>query len=476
MKMYRRYGVALLGVCAVVAACASGSRSPSATGGASGSGTQASGHTSTLSTLPSTSSSIASSRSSSSSSAPVTGPCDIFGSGGTPCVAAHSTVRALYGSYTGSLYQVRRADHTTKDIPLLTPGGFADSSIQDSFCQDTTCTISTIYDQSGMGNHLMSAPGGGAAPMPDNEANATDLKLTVGGHKVYGVHIPRGVGYRVNVTLGVATGDDPETEYMVTSGTYVNGGCCFDYGNAETDNNNDGEGTMEAIYFGTCTWWGKGSGTGPWVMGDLENGLWAGATTPNNANASVTFPYVTAMVKGDSGNHWAIKAGNAQAGSLTTMWDGARPNGYNPMKKQGAIILGIGGDNSNGAQGNFFEGVMTSGYASDATDNAVQANIVAAGYQTHTVPGYIGCYGDSQTRDLPEAAYQGNGSATVESCISACQSAGYKYAGAQDSTQCFCGNSYGAYGPSSSCSVTCPGSSVETCGGSWANSVYATGN
>ena len=50
------------------------------------------------------------------------------------------------------------------------------------------------------------------------------------------------------------------------------------------------------------------------------------------------------------------------------------------MKKQGAIILGIGGDNSNGAQGNFFEGVMTSGNAPDASDDAVQANIVAAGY------------------------------------------------------------------------------------------------
>ena len=60
---------------------------------------------------------------------------------------------------------------------------------------------------------------------------------------------------------------------------------------------------------------------------------------------------------------------NAQSGMLTTMYDGARPSGrYNPMKKQGAIILGIGVDNSNGAQGNFFEGVMTSGNASDASD------------------------------------------------------------------------------------------------------------
>jgi hypothetical protein len=47
---------------------------------------------------------------------------------------------------------------------------------------------------------------------------------------------------------------------------------------------------------------------------------------------------------------------------------------------QGAIILGIGGDNSRKAIGTFYEGVMTTGYSSDATDDAVHANIVAAGY------------------------------------------------------------------------------------------------
>lgn len=50
------------------------------------------------------------------------------------------------------------------------------------------------------------------------------------------------------------------------------------------------------------------------------------------------------------------------------------------MSKEGSIILGIGGDNSVGAQGTFYEGVMTSGYPSDATENSVQANIVAAKY------------------------------------------------------------------------------------------------
>ena len=61
-------------------------------------------------------------------------------------------------------------------------------------------------------------------------------------------------------------------------------------------------------------------------------------------------------------------------------WRAPKVSGYNPMSKEGAIILGIGGDNSNGAQGTFYEGVMTSGYPSDATENSVQANIVAAKY------------------------------------------------------------------------------------------------
>jgi non-reducing end alpha-L-arabinofuranosidase len=58
-------------------------------------------------------------------------PCDIYAAGGTPCVAAHSTVRALYSSYDGPLYQVRRtSDSATKDIGLLTPGGFANSPVK----------------------------------------------------------------------------------------------------------------------------------------------------------------------------------------------------------------------------------------------------------------------------------------------------------------------------------------------------------
>ncbi|GHJ43671.1 alpha-N-arabinofuranosidase [Catellatospora sp. TT07R-123] len=321
------------------------------------------------------------------SQAATTQPCDIYASGGTPCVAAHSTTRALYGAYNGALYQVRRAsDNTTRDIGLLSAGGYANAATQDSFCAGTSCLITVIYDQSGRGNHLTQAPPGGfngpAAGGYDNLANATAAPITVNGNKAYGVFVAPGTGYRNNNTNGVAKGDQPEGMYAIFDGTHYNGGCCFDYGNAETNSRDNGNGTMEAIYFGNIKVWGYGTGNGPWIMADLENGLFSGVNAGYNANdPTINHRFLTAIVKGEP-NHWSIRGGNAQSGSLSTFYNGARPNvaGYNPMKKEGAIILGIGGDNSVGAAGTFYEGVMTSGYPSDATENAVQANIVAAGY------------------------------------------------------------------------------------------------
>jgi hypothetical protein len=291
------------------------------------------------------------------------------------------------GAYSGPLYQVKKADGTTKDIWVLAPGGFANAADQDAFCGTDTCTISMIYDQSGKGNHLTKAPPGGAKTTGDNEANAKALPITVSGHNVYGEHNAIGVGYRNNTAVGTATGDNPETMYMITSANYYNGGCCFEYGNAESNSRDNGEGAAEAVYFGTCTIWNKGAGTGPWVMADLENGLWAGDASPYQNNQSVpeTWNYVTGMVKGDkagssaSSGHWTIKVGNAQSGMLGTPFDGPRPtSSYSPMRKEGAIILGTAGDNSNAGQGNFFEGVMTAHYSTNAADDAVQANIVAA--------------------------------------------------------------------------------------------------
>lgn len=319
------------------------------------------------------------------SSVVAAGPCDLYSSGGTPCVAAHSTTRALYSAYTGPLYQVKRSsDSTTTTISPLSAGGVANAAAQDSFCAGTTCLITIIYDQSGRGNHLTQAPPGGfdgpAANGYDNLADATSAPVTLNGQKAYGVYIAPGTGYRNDAASGTATGDEPQGLYAVLDGTHYNGECCFDYGNAETSNTDTGDGHMEAIYFGDCDFWGTGSGSGPWIMADLENGLFSGSSAGYNAgDPSISSRFVTAIVKGES-NQWAIRGGNAASGSLSTFYSGVRPSGYNPMHKEGAIILGIGGDNSNSAEGTFYEGVMTSGYPSDATENSVQANIVAAKY------------------------------------------------------------------------------------------------
>ncbi|MFY1622561.1 arabinofuranosidase catalytic domain-containing protein [Micromonospora sp. WMMD723] len=316
--------------------------------------------------------------------AATTGPCDIYASGGTPCVAAHSTTRALYGAYNGPLYQVRRtSDNTTRDVGVLSAGGVVDAAIQDSFCANTSCVITIIYDQSGRNNRLTQAPGGywpGPAPGGwDNLADAKAAPITIGGQKAYGVYVSPGTGYRNNNTNGVATGDQPEGIYAVVDGTHYNQWCCFDYGNAQTDGQADSPAIMETVYFGANKQWGYGAGAGPWVMADLEWGLFSGVNAGYNNIASINHRFVTAMVKGEP-NHWAIRGGNAQSGGLTTYFDGRRPNGYHPMKKEGAILLGIGGDNSVSGRGTFFEGVLTSGYPSPATEDAVQANIAGAGY------------------------------------------------------------------------------------------------
>jgi hypothetical protein len=318
------------------------------------------------------------------SQAAPTGPCDIYASGGTPCVAAHSTTRALFSAYNGALYQVRRSsDNTTRNIGVLA-SGVADAAAQDSFCAGTTCVITIIYDQTSRHNDLAQAPGGyfpgPAAGGLDNVANALAEPVMVGGQKAYGVLIPPGTGYRNNNTNGVATGDQPEGMYTVFDGTHYNNGCCFDYGNAERNNRDNGNGTMEALYFGTVPQ-GYGTGSGPWIMADLENGVYSGVNYGYNDIPSINHRFVTAILKGGP-NHWALRGGDAQSGGLSTYFDGPRPNraGYNPMKKEGAILLGVGGDNSNWSAGTFYEGVMTSGYPSASTENAVQANITAVRY------------------------------------------------------------------------------------------------
>ena len=335
-------------------------------------------------------------------------PCDIYGTAGTPCAAAHSMVRSLYSAFNGSLYQLtRNGDNATLDVQTLTPGGRADAVVHEQFCAANPlaaaagtggsyppradCVVSVIYDQTGHGNHLLPATPAINNPAFDNPVNATRHPITFGGKRAYGAYFETGMGYRAQNTSFVATGNDEETLYMVTSGTHYNGGCCFDYGNSENDCTNHSayvDGAMEAVYFG---WPYNSAERGPWIGADLENGIYGGPFDGNASSSSFLHsPFVTAMVKGGT-DSFATKGGDAMVGELRLLSNGPRPAGYQPMKKTGAIILGVGGDNmGRGRQlnvgipgmsiGTFYEGLLTVGYTSDAADAAVQADIVAAGY------------------------------------------------------------------------------------------------
>lgn len=317
------------------------------------------------------------------------GPCDIYKAGNNTCVAAHSTIRALFSAYAGNLYQVKRAsDGMTKDIPVKSPGGVADSAQQEAFCMGTTCTILRVYDQSPNGNFLEAEiPGstvGGA--QGQSAANAAAEALTVGGHKVYSLYTrPSQAYWRDGSKTGIPVGAEPQGIYMVTSGKHFNDGCCYNYGNGQLSRKYEGGPTMDAIYFGNNKLWGTGAGDGPWIMADMEDGMLSGPTNKHNPDLpSIPFTYVTAVEKNDGTATYALRGGDATSGALTTYYEGALPQGKQPMKKQGGIVLGSGGDccltNNNLSEGTFYEGAIVTGYPAAATEDAIQANIVSAGY------------------------------------------------------------------------------------------------
>jgi non-reducing end alpha-L-arabinofuranosidase len=341
-------------------------------------------------------------------------PCDVFSQGGTKCSTAHSTVRVVVSGYAGPLYQLCKGSlspgpssckGTIQDITAIE--GYADVATHDAFCGTESCAITKIYDQTGNGYDLEPAPAGGMKPSPDVPAKASVLPVKINGHSAYGVLVKPGTGYRTSCNgcnflkgQAMAIGDEPQSMYMVTSQSDLVDGCCFDYGNAETTSNDDGNGTMEAVYFGGGVVWGTGYGgkPGPWVMADLENGVFAGWENGQDKNISTNMPlkfdFVTAIVVGDTqekncgkGRYMLYGADatgvDATYGKLVTLYDGIRPEkaGYVPMQKQGSLILGTGGDNSSGAGGHFYEGATATGPAiPKKTANQLHAAIVAARY------------------------------------------------------------------------------------------------
>ena len=387
-------------------------------------------------------------RLSAAAAAPPPGVCDIFLSGGAPCVAAFSLSRALFAAFDGPLYRVRNsATNATRDVGVVSAGGIADVAAQERFCGAALCVVEAIYDQSPGANHLGREKGFAFLPPPRNSQDAgvnltAQSRVSLAGHPVYSAvfdsHCDVGsgrscdglqAGYSNRTAQGTAVGDEPQTVYALFDGRHYNTGCCFEFGNAEK-NETRLSGSMEAA--SVCIICARRAQVGGGRRRSATAGALRGAllthsrtrapiATPRAAHnrsyygcndthaplpACETGPYVysdlehmhemmplpgfrpkflqpvdfrLALVKGEPGRLVLATADAHADSALETIFDGPYPANFT-SKKQGGIVLGVGGDNSPWGSGTFYEGCMTRGFSSSEADAAVLANVVAARY------------------------------------------------------------------------------------------------
>ncbi|GEM_PF-2329325 len=337
-------------------------------------------------------------------------PGDIAVAAGSPVVAAHAMTRALFAAYDGPLFKALRvSDDQELDIGVVAPGGLADLATLETFCAGTSCKLTTLYDQSGNGNDMWRGDTPENAPMDNDEApRLCDLMDIEYWEMSDGTRVPVALehGWEPDLvwkstsqclrnrdrTNNMPRGAEPQTEYAIFHGRYVNGNCCFNYGSTGNRIHYTGPGTLSAITFSKMTFWSKGLGDGPWPMFDWEQGVYAGNTckcnsgagcqectaTGENPNPAVLHDIVTVFGKHNGVDHWQLKSGNAKGGALMVNIDeSALPDGYSPLRQEGGLGLGEGGAGDSGGSGAFSEGAVIAGETSDATDDAIQASIVS---------------------------------------------------------------------------------------------------
>jgi hypothetical protein len=331
-------------------------------------------------------------------------PGDVAKAAGTPFVAAHAMTRALFAAYTGPLFKALRvSDKQEKDIGTVSATGLADVAALSTFCANTTCKVTTLYDQSGNGNDLWRADDPSTnQPGTVKPCDLMDIQYwqMSDGTKMP-IAVETGAMWKSTAqclrnrdkTKNMPTGAKPQTEYAIFHSQYLNNNCCFNYGNTGNAVHYSGPGTLSALNLSKITFWSKGTGNGPWPMVDFETGVYAGNTAKcgsgvpsgvactssgENPNPSVTFDIVSTFFKHNGVNHWALKTGNAKAGALAVNIDlSALPAGYSPLKQEGGLGLGEGGAGDANGTGGFSEGAVLAGETTDATDDAIQKSIVS---------------------------------------------------------------------------------------------------
>jgi hypothetical protein len=278
-----------------------------------------------------------------------------------------------------------------------TVDGFADAAAVDAACAATICTVSLLYDHSGKGNHLSVAkalvrddrPGDAMDPF---ESGATKQSLTVGGRRVYSLHMEQRQGYRLpRVGDGIPFGMEAQGIYMLADGTRAGVGCCWDFGNSPPRADSFTE--VNALYYGSgvlspATGTASvGAGDGPWFLWNTGPHVWAGgsvnpAPMNNHNNPSLKVKFSLGFLKTDwrtpEQSKTSLRMADVTAATaVTTAHEGAFSR---PVSNGGAVVLGIDAQNRNDSWGTFYEGAIIAGFPADDTELAVLRNIQAIGY------------------------------------------------------------------------------------------------
>ena len=91
----------------------------------------------------------------------------------------------------------------------------------------------------------------------------------------------------------------------------------------------------------------------------------------------------------------------------------------------------------------------------------------------------LGCFKDEKNFRILSGYYTNyKAQNSPKKCIQMCLQSGFRYAGVQYSTECFCGNDepkHSAKLPDSSCNMKCSGDPKKACGGYYTINIYETG-
>jgi len=294
------------------------------------------------------------------------GPCDVFASNGTSCVAAYSMTRKMLAAWGGAAFQVTRAsDSTTQDIGFLASGA-VNRSTEATFCAATTCTVTLLYDQTGNGNNLPT--GAAAIPASPTIAAAPYAEITTAGSTFPVLKTASGQAYRRRTsTTAIPTGGSAVTVYEVANNS-VSAALGGAFSENESTVHDDGAGTMFGISYSTLQ---VPTGSPAQYGLEHENG--------DILIDSYQPPNFTLIVKKAAGTATTtaveLEMGDATTGGLRTLYAGPGELAA-AWNLEGGLSAGEGGDASATPFAGF-EFAVLAGETSDAADAAAQANIAA---------------------------------------------------------------------------------------------------